>query len=60
MLTVHNNQPVYALEHLVKVLFHFLDVLNDTTHLDDLLVAEEVESWEALSLILNVLGQATH
>ena len=60
MFSIDNDQPIDALEHLMEILFQVGDILHDATHLDDLLVAEEVESGKLLSFFLNILRQAFH
>ena len=51
---VNNDDLVNALEHLMEILLHIVYVLDDSTHFNDLLITEEVESREPLPFVFNI------
>lgn len=55
VIIVDDHQLVYAFEHLKEILFQGRDVFKHANNLDNLLVRQEVESWEALPLRLQIL-----
>ena len=52
---LHEDKSAYVVETLVNVLLYCFDVLCIREYLQQLIVREEVEPWELLSLLLQVL-----
>ena len=60
MLFVDNYELINTLKHLYEAVFEHVDVYRGATHLNYLLVAEEVETWELLALLFYVLLEVFH
>ena len=55
MLFVYDYELVNTLEHFYEAALEHMNILHRATHLNYLLVAEEVKARKLLSLVLNVL-----
>ena len=60
VFVVDNDKSVDSLEHLEEILFQLGDVLDHANDLNDLLVTQEEQSWEVLTLLLKVFDEALH
>ena len=60
MLPIDYDQSVNTFEDNVEVFLKRRDFLKYSAHFNDLLVAQEVESRELFSLILNISRETLH
>ena len=60
MLPIHYHHPVDALKHFVKAFLEVANFMHYSTNLNDLLIAQEVETGKLLSLLLDVFRQTFH